>query len=332
MAVKVGIPSALLYFLYYPMWQAFFSEIGVQVVTSGKTTKSILDKGVREALADACVPVKLFFGHVMEIKDRVDCLFIPRVVCLNGKTVYCPKFLGLPDMIRHSVENVPPIIDVRMDTRQGRLALLKAYQEVGAHFGAGKITACRAYWKARAAFKRYAGLLRRGWHPLEAMAHLDKPAAKRPDRAPGSHLKFAVLGYPYAIYDSFISVNVLERLRRLGVDVLTAENIHPFILALQKNCELPKRLFWTFSDIALKAAHFLFGQGRVDGVLHLTAFGCGPDSLLNKFIELEAKKHHNIPFMTLMIDEHTGEAGVATRLEAFVDMVRRRKEALACQR
>lgn len=332
MAVKVGIPSALLYYLYYPMWQAFFNEIGVQVVTSGRTTKNILDKGVREALADACVPIKLFFGHVMDIKDKVDYLYIPRVVCLNRKTVYCPKFLGLPDMIRHSVENVPPIIDVRMDNRQGRFALLKAYYEIGRHFGADKKTVFRAYWKAGTVFGQYNRLLRKGWSPIEAMAFLHNPHRDSLTGPPQFNLKFAVLGYPYAIYDSFISVNVLGKLRELGVHVLTAENIHPFLLALQKNCGLPKRLFWTFSDVALKAAHYLFKQGRVDGVMHLTAFGCGPDSLLNKFIELEAKKHRNIPFMTLMIDEHTGEAGMATRLEAFVDMVRRRKEALACRR
>ncbi|MEG3070657.1 MAG: hypothetical protein RQM92_07405 [Candidatus Syntrophopropionicum ammoniitolerans] len=53
--------------------------------------------------------------------------------------------------------------------------------------------------------------------------------------------------------------------------------------------------------------------------------------MLNKFIELEAKQHGDIPFMTLMIDEHTGEAGMTTRLEAFVDMVRRRKEVSPCQ-
>lgn len=332
MAVKVGIPSALLYYIYYPMWQAFFNELGVQVVTSGRTTKNILDKGVSEALADACVPIKLFFGHVMELKDKVDYLYIPRVVCLNRKTVYCPKFLGLPDMIRHSVDNVPPIIDVRMDTRQGRFALLKAHFEIGSYFGADKMSIFRAYLKAGGTFGHYNRLLRKGFSPVEAMAHLNNPDKSRVTGPPKSNLKFAVLGYPYAIYDSFISVNVLEKLRQMGVNVQTAENIHPVLLALQRNCDLPKRLFWTFSDMALKAAHFLFKQGRVDGVLHLTAFGCGPDSLLNKFIELEAKKHRNIPFMTLMIDEHTGEAGMATRLEAFVDMVRRRKEALSCRK
>jgi len=301
------------------------------VINSRRTTKNILDKGVREALADACVPVKLFFGHVIEIKDKVDYLFIPRVVCLNGKTIYCPKFLGLPDMIRHSLSNIPPIIDVRMDTRQGRLSLIKTFLELGAFFGASRNSALLAYCKARLVLRRYNALLRKGFTPTEAISLLENSNSSETTPPPETDLRFAVLGYPYAIYDSFISVNLLGKLRKLGVRVLTADTINPFFLALQNNCHLPKRLFWTFSDIALKAAHFLFAHGRIDGVLHLTAFGCGPDSLLNKLIELESKKHREIPFMTLMIDEHTGEAGMATRLEAFVDMVRRRKEAHLCR-
>jgi len=239
--------------------------------------------------------------------------------------------LGLPDMIRHSLDGIPPIIDVRIDTRQGRLSQIKAYIEIGSYFGASRKTVLRAYCLARAALRRYHLLMMKGLSPIEAMEQMKNPGHKKLILPPKANLKFAVLGYPYAIYDSFISVNVLDKLKKMGVNVLTAENINPLILAMQKNCGLPKRLFWTFSDKALKAAHYLFRHDRVDAVLHLTAFGCGPDSLLNKFIELEAKQHRNIPFMTLMIDEHTGEAGMATRLEAFVDMVRRRKEAFACQ-
>jgi len=333
LAVKVGIPRALLFYLYYPMWQAFFNEIGVQVIPSGRTTKSILDDGIREALADVCVPIKLYYGHVTDLKGKVDYLFIPRVVCLNGKTVYCPKFLGLPDMIRYSVDNLPPIIDVRMDSRQGRFSLLKAYIEIGKYFGAGKITSIKAYLKALGVHYRFNRLLRKGFSPLEAMEILKNPrTAKAGSATTKVNLKFAVLGYPYAIYDSFISVNILERLRQLGVRVMTAENIHPALLSLQRNCDLPKRRVWTLSDVALKAAHLLFKRGRIDGILHITAFACGPDSLLNKLIELKAKQYRNVPFMTLMIDEHTGEAGIATRLEAFVDMVRRRKEAESCRK
>jgi len=231
-------------------------------------------------------------------------------------------------MIRYSVENVPPIIDVRMDTRQGRFALVKAYFEIGRIFGASRTAVLRAYLKARGVLWRYNRLLRKGWSPTAAMNFLENQEGNADlSVSPKPGLKFAVLGYPYAIYDSFISVNLINKLRKYGVGVITAENIHPLLLALQKNCRLPKRLFWTFSDRALKAAHFLFNQHKIDGVLHLTAFGCGPDSILNKLIEIEAKQHSDIPFMTLMIDEQTGEAGLTTRLEAFVDMVRRRKEA-----
>ncbi|MDD2553266.1 MAG: acyl-CoA dehydratase activase-related protein [Desulfotomaculaceae bacterium] len=327
----VGIPSALMYYIYYPFWLAFFNEIGVEVVTSSRTTKTILDKGIREALADACVPIKLFFGHVMELKNKCDCLFIPRVVCLNGKTIYCPKFLGLPDMIRHSLDGIPPILDVRIDARQGRLSKIKAYLEIGSYFGANRKAVLKAYCKAWITLRRHKRLLRKGLNPLEAMELIKNPNRKKSILPAKSNLKFAVLGYPYSIYDNFINANLLDKLKKLGVSVLTTENINPLILALQKNCGLPKRLFWTFSDAILKAAHYLFRHRRVDAVLHLTAFGCGPDSLLNKFIEMEAKQHKDIPFMTLMIDEHTGEAGMATRLEAFVDMVRRRKEAYPCR-
>jgi len=330
LALKVGIPSALMYYAYYPMWKTFFNELGIEVVNSGRTTKNILDNGIREALADACVPIKLFFGHAVELKNKVDYIFIPRTVCLNGKTVYCPKFLGLPDMVRYSVENLPPVIDVRIDTREGRFSLFKAYLQIGKLFGAEITKITRAYLKAKSALGRFNRLLRKGWSPAEAISYLYN-SKKSFARHGEYNLKFAVIGYPYAVNDSFISVNLLDKLRRMGVKVLTMENIHPLLLLLQRNCSLPKRLFWTFSDTALKAAHYLFRQGRVDGVLHLTAFGCGPDSLLNKFIELEAKKHCNIPFMTLMIDEHTGEAGMTTRLEAFVDMVRRRKEVYSCR-
>ena len=93
MAVRVGIPRALLFYLYFPMWQAFFNEIGVQVIPSGRTTKSILDDGIREALADVCVPIKLYWSRYgTEGKSRLS-LYSPGGMS-QWKTVYCPKFLG----------------------------------------------------------------------------------------------------------------------------------------------------------------------------------------------------------------------------------------------
>jgi predicted nucleotide-binding protein (sugar kinase/HSP70/actin superfamily) len=67
----------------------------------------------------------------------------------------------------------------------------------------------------------------------------------------------------------------------------------------------------------------------VDGIIHITAFGCGPDFIVDKLMELEARSR-NMPYLTITLDEQTGQEGLNTRLEAFVDMLkikRAKKEA-----
>ena len=81
-----------------------------------------------------------------------------------------------------------------------------------------------------------------------------------------------------------------------------------------------KRFFW------LKLKEDFFQDDKIDGVITLTAFGCGPDSLMVEDIKRKAK-NFNKPLLNLTIDEHTGEAGFITRLEAFCDMLYRNKRA-----
>ena len=87
-----------------------------------------------------------------------------------------------------------------------------------------------------------------------------------------------------------------------------------------------KEIFWTFGRIMVGAAFHFFNSAEVDGVISCTAFECGPDSLLGVLIEDEAKEHKEIPYMSLILDEHSGETGVVTRVEAFLDMIRRKKK------
>ncbi|GBF34330.1 (R)-2-hydroxyglutaryl-CoA dehydratase [Desulfocucumis palustris] len=327
MTARVGIPSSLLYYMHFPMWKTFFNELNVEVVISGNSNKNLLDEGVKEALADACVPVKLYFGHALSLKDKVDYLFIPRVVCLNRRTIYCPKFLGLPDMIRYGLSGMPPVIDMKMDVREGRLSLLKAYTGIGEIFGATRWKTFTAYYKAAKKAAFYQSLLQKGLLPPEAMKIVLNTAdsGKKSPAGIEHDLTFAVLGYPYEVHDDYISVGVVNKLKKLGVKVITMENLPAGPLSRQ-NSDLDKIMFWTFSDWVLRGTHYLFKTGSVDGIIHLTAFGCGPDSMVDKLMELASKKYKNIPFMSLTIDEHSGDAGVSTRLEAFTDMVRRKKE------
>jgi predicted nucleotide-binding protein (sugar kinase/HSP70/actin superfamily) len=59
---------------------------------------------------------------------------------------------------------------------------------------------------------------------------------------------------------------------------------------------------------------------KIDGAIEISSFACGCDAVLKEFVEKKFKEK-KIPFLYLIIDEHTGEAGFQTRLEAFVDTI-----------
>jgi predicted nucleotide-binding protein (sugar kinase/HSP70/actin superfamily) len=63
----------------------------------------------------------------------------------------------------------------------------------------------------------------------------------------------------------------------------------------------------------------------IQGIIFMTCFACGPDALVGELIRQQACQQ-NIPCMQLSLDEHTAEAGLITRLEAFTDMVKRRQD------
>lgn len=328
MSKKIGFPRSLFYFLYFPFWNTFFTELGFEVVTSLPTTKYSLDLGVKEAVNDACMPIKLYHGHTAEIKDKVDVLFLPRMVSVRklDKETFCPKFLGLPDMIRNSIDDLPPIIDEKVELSKGYFAQWKLSQRVAEKLGKTGWEVWRAYKKSRKVQREYIEDMAAG---MEQQAAMDKAVSgknKIEKTMLQKPIKLAILGYPYLIYDSFINVGLLEKLENMGVEPLTVEMVPPKRLEAQgKNLE--KQLFWHFSNRTMRATYYYIKEKKVDGIVHATAFGCGPDAMVDKLMELEAKNNGRIPFLTLSLDEHTGEAGVMTRIEAFVDMLKIRRRA-----
>ena len=88
--------------------------------------------------------------------------------------------------------------------------------------------------------------------------------------------------------------------------------------------QLNTELYWANQLEMTGCAGHYFQDERIDGVITITAFGCGPDSLMIEDIKRKAK-NYNKPLLNLTIDEHTGEAGFITRIEAFCDMLYRKK-------
>ncbi|AEG61197.1 acyl-CoA dehydratase activase-related protein [Desulforamulus ruminis] len=323
MPVRVGIPRALLYYYYFPLWKKFLEQLGAEVVVSGRTTKGILTRGVQLCVDEACLPIKLAFGHVQDLVDKgVDVLFLPRMVSVARREYICPKFLGFPDMIRQNVSDLPPLIDTAINVRNKDQDIHRFIHEVGAYFGKGSLQSWLAYRSALATHRQYVGLLEQGLLPEEALSALN---GKTP--APGSgqeDLTVAVIGHPYNIYDPFISMNIIHRLRESGARVLTADHISEEKVN-QGVGRLPKKLFWTLSRRVTGGALIFDHEQSVDGIIHVAAFACGPDSMTGELIERYIRRNGKVPFMNINLDEHTGEAGIVTRMEAFLDMVRWRR-------
>ena len=328
MLLKVGIPRALLYYNYFPLWNGFFKALGTEVVISGKTTKTILNKGVQRSVDEACLPVKLFFGHVIDLKDRVDFLFLPRMVSVEKKAYICPKLLGLPDMIRYNIPDLPRVIDVSIDMSKNENNLYKAFVEAGRIVTRNPMTIRRAYKKGLQEQERFNRLNQLGFLPHESIEQMEGGLITQnfgPNRQ--NHLTVALIGHGYNIYDSYISMNLIEKLRDMGVRVVTPDNLTNDIIN-ERSDELPKKLFWSLGKQMIGSAFHYMRSDSIDGIIHVASFACGPDSFTQEIIERHLRRRKKLPFLNLTIDEHTGEAGVITRLEAFIDMIQWRRAAL----
>ena len=85
------------------------------------------------------------------------------------------------------------------------------------------------------------------------------------------------------------------------------------------------KAYWTYEDEVVGAGgHYL--ENSADGVIGIMAFGCGPDSVMMDIVRRHAAKLRRTPFMSLTLEEHTAETGIVTRLEAFLDLIHRKKQ------
>jgi len=318
--LKIGIPQALLYYEYFPLWKNFLEGLGAEVIISGPTTKEMLDLGVKSAISEICFPVKVFYGHVMSLKDRVDYLFIPRMVCVEKGAYFCPKFLGLPDMVKSSLFSLPPLIEPTIDIRKPTTNYKNSFLAVGKIITNNSKKIYQSFYEAQKSLQSYLQLKENELAPKIISEQYNK---KLPQRDLKKSLDIALLGHSYLIYDYFINLNLISKLKKANVNILTAEMVKKRDIERQLK-KLYKPLFWTLSKKAVGSA-FYFLEKKIDGIIHLTSFECGEDSMIGEIIHQESKKYPSVAYTEFVFDEHTGEIGIDTRTEAFLDMIVRRK-------
>ncbi len=303
--LTIGIPRALYYYRYGALWQTFFNELGCRTVLSPKTNKKILEAGDRFSVDENCLSSKLFFGHIGALEGKCDLVFVPRIADLGKAGVMCSRFEAIYDMSRnifrdHKIDFLTCSID-HLDKSPAK----KAYLELAQHLGADKKQAQAAY---------EAGLR------AQAEAIFAKITAAA-DILDQDGIKLLVCGHAYNLYDEYLGAPILKTIRELDAHAVCSDAINPRN-AREESLQICKNVPWIMNREILGAvAHY---HNKVDGIVLITAFPCGPDSMVNEMIIRRIKDR---PILNLLLDAQSGNAGIETRLESFIDIIRFRKEA-----
>ncbi len=295
--MKIGIPKGLLYYKYGVFMKTFFKKLGAEIIVSPDTNRKILNEGAKYCVDEACLPIKVFHGHVSYLKDKCDAIFIPRIMSIREKEYICPKFCGLTEMIANSIPGLPFLLGEPIYFTPNE-KLVKWALNTGKYLTNDK--------------QKIKSALENAW--------LKQNGTTITIKQPKLKYKVALLGHPYNVYDPFLNMDLVKKLNQLNVEIITEDAVDDKSIDFEVN-KLFKKPFWSFARNTYGAAVNLAKQKKIDGMVYVSSFACGIDSVLIELIEHETP---NIPFIVLKIDEHTGEAGFNTRIEAFADMLGRR--------
>ncbi|MBN2721132.1 MAG: CoA activase, partial [Proteobacteria bacterium] len=305
----IGISSSLFSNTFFPLYQEFFSDLGLKVVRS----KTIRQEGLQRAGAAFCLPLFHSHGHLCDLLERgVDRIFIPHVKGFpsgdkDAGNCTCPLVQGEPYILRAAFNEAlsDKLLTVVLDFSRPAQAR-EAFIQIGKDLGFPVGQASRSYNKALEAW-------RQGQEELAGRA--SKLLA---DLGP-EETAIVLFGRPYNAFASLANMGIPAKFASRGYPVVP----HDILPAAGNRCREQQRMYYATGRGILAAAEFVRDNPKLFGVF-ITSFSCGPDSfLLERFRTVMGDK----PFLILELDAHTADAGVDTRIEAFLDVARSYRRA-----
>jgi predicted nucleotide-binding protein (sugar kinase/HSP70/actin superfamily) len=302
--VKIGIPRALLYYWYGRQWMEFWRSCGCETVVSPPTDRAMIQAGSGVAVDELCLPFKIFLGHVLALQPVVDRVMLPHLIKVEPQAYICPKFMGLPDIVAHTVPQVAAqaiVVRVGPGQMDQERALIAAARRIGLK---PKRPQKAATWSENPA--------------LQELATIEKQYRMK-EKFP---VTLGLLGHPYCLYDHCFNLDLLRTLVRYRIRFLTPEQMPSEYKGIGSG-QLQKDLFWTIGRSQLDAVYWMIHQEEVpvDGFIQVTPFACGLEAIIGDLTARRIKRA-GLPLLQLNFEEQSGEAGMLTRLEAFVDLIK----------
>jgi len=219
-APKVGIPRGLMFSEYFPLFKAFFTELGFEVVTSDPTNKRIIEMGLEVAIGEPCFPFKVAHGHFMDLIEKgVDIIFAPGIISTEQPNPHlrqaqtCPYLQAAPEVIASAVgitERGIRYLTPRLHFKRGRRHLERVFTQVARDLG-------KSAAQAKAALEVGLKTL------YEFRRRVEKRGAEVLANLPSNQVAFVVIGRPYTLWDPALNMDIGKKIQDLGILAIRSE-------------------------------------------------------------------------------------------------------------
>lgn len=315
--LRIGIPRLFSqYYDYFPLWNAFFEELGMEVVTSGRTNKTLVARGIQNVVAETCFPAEVAYGHLKDLLcKRVDYIFFPSIIDAfqtkwnERKTYYCTLSQNMPFAATCSSPELSKFVDlilcpaIRMHKSEHSLEdeMIKVAKKLGKTRKETK-AALKAGLDALSQFNQK--LKEQGKEVFKNFANYDMP--------------IVVVGRSYTLGDTGINVDLPKMILKAGgfpipLDYLPLDEVD--VTDIQDNAN------WKYFHSVMRAADVIRQNPHLNSIF-FSVFACGPDAFLEEFYRTALGGK---PFLGIEVGKTTAPAHVQTRIEALIDSIKERK-------
>jgi len=299
----VGIPRALSVHTLYPLYSWFFHNLGIKTFLSTE----VPHEGVARAEAGYCFPAEIAHGAVQDcINKGADYILLPHFRDMPSyeedvHANFCPLTQSLPYYIEKAFPDVdkskwlPLVISFKL----GNEKALELFTIMGERLGIGEEEVREAFTKALEKQNEYFKAAKKlGQKALEESRKADRPV-------------IALLGRAYNAFTPEANMGIPKKFTTRGYSIV------PFDILPFEDENIFPNMYWYYGQEDVKSATLLKKEDNIY-LTYITNFSCAPDSFILHYIKwIMGQK----PFMVLELDTHSADAGIDTRVEAFLDVI-----------
>ena len=306
---KVAVNRSLLTNTLFPLYYNFFTALGFEVLCSDE----IDHEGMERRGAEFCFPVEIAHGALMDsIRKDPDFYFLPHVGSMpveNGidNSVTCPFVQAEPYYLKAAFDELKKgvVLSPVLDFSKGYEQALESFLELGRTLGI----------PARITRKAFSLGVRAQEDFHRECREMGRLFLKELEQNP-AETAIVLFGRPYNAFTKKANMGIPQKFATRGCRIVPYDFL-PF-----GEEEPDETMFWAMGQMILKAARLVQRHPQLFAT-YITNFSCGPDSFIVGFFrEIMGQK----PSLTLELDSHSADAGLDTRIEAFLDIIQSFRE------